>query len=150
MTDPFSVAAGSFAVVGVADVVLRAGKDFCQFLRAIQDAPTEVESLRCCIEDAVILVQDLRRYWQELKQSDPSTSSSAASLNQALPQFQRALRTFDRELSSLLTLAKRYKGSSKRWAMIKWVLDERKILKSLQNLEVAKTTLGVALVLVGR
>jgi len=150
MTDPFSVATSSFAVVGLADVVLRASKEFCQFLSAIKDAPTEVERLRCCIYENTLLVEDSKRYWEELKDSASLTSSSATTLSQALPQFTSALKALGRELSALDTLAKRHNGIAKSWGKIKWVLDERKINKSLQRFEVSKSTLVAALVLVGR
>lgn len=149
MIEPFSVAASSFAVVGVADVVLRAGKEVYQFLNAIKDAPAEVESLRQRVHDNALVVQESKRYWEELKQSASSTSSSTTSLSQAFLQFISVLRGLDRELSTLGSLAKRHKGVTS-WGRIKWVFDERKILKSLQKLEVSKSTLIALLVLVGR
>jgi len=144
------VAASSFAVVGPADVVLRAGKEVYQFLNAIADAPAEVETLRFCIHDTTLLVEESKRYWEELNDCVSSTSSSTTILNQALPQFKSALRTLSRELSALLTLAKRHNGITKSWGRLKFVLDERKILKTRQRLEVSRSALGVALMLVGR
>lgn len=94
MIEPFSVAASSFAVVGLADVVLRAGKEFCQFLDAIKDAPTELERLRSCIHDNTLLVEESKRYWEDLKDHASLTSSSTTTLSRALPQFTSALRSF--------------------------------------------------------
>jgi hypothetical protein len=151
MAELFSVVASSFAVVALADVVLRAGNKVYQFLNAINDAPAEVERLRCCIHDNNLLIEESKCYWEELKESvSLASSSSTTTLRQALPQFTSALRTLDRGLSTLVTLAKRYDGVTKSWGKIKRVLDERKILKTLQRLEVSKSTLGVALMLVGR
>jgi hypothetical protein len=150
MAEPFSLVASSFAVVGLADVVLRAGKECCQFLNAIKDAPTEVEQLQCSIHDNVLLVEDSKRYWEELKECASLTSSATTSLSRALPQFKSALRALDRELVALATLAKRHSVNIKSWGRIQWVLDERKILKSLQKFEISKSTLVAALVLVGR
>jgi hypothetical protein len=87
------VATSAFAVVGLADVVLRAGKEVYQFLEAITDAPAEVEKLRCCIHDTTLLVEESKRYWEESKNSISSTPSSTTNQNQALPQFKSALRT---------------------------------------------------------
>jgi hypothetical protein len=151
MAEPFSVATGSFAVIGLADVVLRAGKEFYQFLDTIKEAPTEVERLRYCIHDNTLLVEESKHYWQDLKDRAPLTSSSSTTtLSRALPQFTSALRSLDRELSTLVTLVKRHDGITKSWGRIKWVLDERKILKSLQKLEISESTLLTALLLVGR
>lgn len=150
MAEPFSVVASSFAVIGLIDVVLRSGKEVYNFLGAIQDAPTEVERLRCSIHDNSLLVEESKRYWDELKGSASSTSTSTTSLSQAVPQFTAALRTLDREFTALVTLAKRHDGITKSWARIKWVLDQRKISKILERLEVSKSTLGLGLMLVGR
>jgi hypothetical protein len=150
MAEPFSAAASSFAVIGLIDVVLRAGKEVYQFLGSIQDAPTEVDSLRCSIHDNALLVEELKRYWGEIQQSVSSASSCTTDLSQAIPQFTAALRTLNRELSALVTLAKRHDGITKSWGKIKWVLDQRKVLKIVQRLEVSKSTLGLGLMLVGR
>ena len=151
MAEPFSLVASSFAVVGLADVVLRAGKEFCQFLSAIEGAPTEVETLRCSINDTTLLVEDVKRYGEELKQSAASlTSSAATTRSEILLQIKSALRTLERELSALVTFAKRHRRIHNPWGRLKWVLDEQKILKALQKLEASKSTLIAALVIAGR
>jgi hypothetical protein len=48
MSGCFEVAAGAFAVIGVADVAVRSGREVYEFLRDIADAPYEIERL-CCI-----------------------------------------------------------------------------------------------------
>lgn len=152
MPDPFSVAASSFAVVGLADVVSRAGKEIYQFVNEIKGAPQEVESLRCSIHDTNLLVQDVKCYGEELTQSASLTTSAPPPPSQVLLQIKSALRALERELSALVTTIKRYPrlNNSWSWERIKWVLDERKILKSLQKLEAAKSILVAGLVLVGR
>jgi hypothetical protein len=152
MAEPFSVAASCFAVVGLADVVSRAGKEFYQFLNAFEDAPTDAARLRDCIHDIILLVEESKRYWEGLKDhvSSVPSSESATSLRQALPQFKSSLRSLDREMSSLVTVARRYDGITKSWVRVRWVLDWRKIDKSLQRLESSKSTLVGALLLVGR
>ncbi|KAF7513702.1 hypothetical protein GJ744_007753 [Endocarpon pusillum] len=151
MADPFSMAASCFAVVGLTDVVIRAGKEIYHHLIAITDAPAEVESLRCCIHDNLLLVKDLKLYWQDLRASaslPPSATTPA--LNRALPLFRSALETLNRELTSLVALYECHDGITKTKGRFKWVLDEPRILKYLQRLESSKSTLVAALVLVGR
>lgn len=55
MAELFSVAASSIAVVGLADVVLRSGKEICLFLSSIEDATEEVKRLQCSISDTALL-----------------------------------------------------------------------------------------------
>lgn len=150
MVEPFSVAASSFAVVGLADVVLRSGKEIYQFLSAIKDAPEEVDRLQCSIGDTALLVENVKCHAQELSQSDSLTTTTPTSASQMMLQIQSALRSLDRELSALVKLAKRYQTMHNKWERIKWVLDERKILKSLRKLEASKSALVAALVLAGR
>lgn len=151
MAELLSVTASSIAVVGLADLVIRAGKQVYQFLGAINDAPVEVESLGSSICDTILLVEDSKRYLEEVKQYTLSPSSaSTTSLIKALPQFKSALATLEREMSALVVLIKRYKGTHRAWASVKFVFDERKIQRSLQKLETSKSSLVAALLLVGR
>lgn len=151
MADPISTVASSFAVVGLTDVVIRAGKEIYNLLIAITHAPAEVESLRCCIHDNLLLVKDLKLYWQELRASASSPpSATTPALNRALPLFRSALETLNRELTSLAAFHKRHGDITNSKGRFKWVLDEPRILKYLQRLESSKSTLVAALVLVGR
>jgi hypothetical protein len=62
MADPLSVVASSFAVVGVADIVLRTCLKCRQFLSDIEDAPTSIETLETCLRSNISLVQTLRNH----------------------------------------------------------------------------------------
>ena len=150
MTDPFSMAASSFAVVGVADVVLRASVELCRFLSEIKDAPAEVERLRDFVMENTLLVEHSKQFLEELKRRPPSASALDVNLSGALYLFTSAIRALRRELNALAILARKHNGSNKSWGRIKWVLDERKINKSFLAFETSKTTLNNALALVSR
>ena len=152
MADPLSLAASIFAVIGTADVVLRASLEFSRFLSNIKDAPTEVERLRICLHDNTLLVETSKQYLEELRDCNSLSPASQRNigLSRALTHFTSAIRALERELISLVGLAKRHSGVSKSWGRIKWLLDERKVGQSLQRLENSKSTLTTALVLVGR
>ena len=149
MTDPLSMAASSFAVIGVTDVVLRASAEFCYFLSDIRDAPKEVEDLRSCITNNTRLVKALRAYLGELKKGTYSASISTVDLNQTLSVYVAAIRAVDRELQSLTALVKKHNTANKSWGRIKWIFDQRRICKSLERFEGLKSTLTNALNLVG-
>lgn len=145
------MATSAFAVVGLADVVIRAGNQVCQFFSAVKDAPADIESLRCSIHLTILLVEDSKSYWEEVKQyASSSTSASPSPLDKALHQFKSTLEALKREISVLAVLTKRYERIPKRWTSVKYVFDERKIQNSRQKLETFKSVLLAALVLVGR
>ncbi|KAF7512839.1 hypothetical protein GJ744_011942 [Endocarpon pusillum] len=151
MAEPFSVAASSFAVVGLADVVIRAGNQVYQFLNAIKDAPAEVKKLQLSIHDNIALAENSKAYWEEARQLVALPNAAAITpLSKTLPQFKSALEALKRELSVLLILTKRYKGVPNIWGRVKFVFDDRKIQRSLQRLEALKSNLVIALVLVGK
>jgi hypothetical protein len=82
-------------------------------LNGIKDAPTEVEQLQCSVYDIVLLVEDPKHYWEELKEYASLTSSATTTLSRARPQFKSALRALDRELVALANLARRHNGNIK-------------------------------------
>lgn len=149
MTDPLSLAAGSFAVVGVVDVVLRASGEVYKFLSEIKDAPAEVEQLRYCVQETTLLVHTSKQYLEEIRLHTSSASTSAADMSRALGLFTSAVRALDRELSALIMLAKKFNGVRRSWEKVKWFLDQRKLSNSLRKLENAKSMLSSALIFVG-
>jgi hypothetical protein len=56
MSGPLEVVAGAFAVVGFADVVVRAGAQCSRFLSSMADAPAEIKRLQDCISENRALV----------------------------------------------------------------------------------------------
>lgn len=147
MADPLSLAAGSFAVVGVVDVVLRASVECCRFLSALKDAPEEIGRLQSCIETNKALVESFKTHLGE--QRGLAAALSATHAEEALKLFESSIKSFDRELSALKLLATRYAAKRKLWGSIKYHLDDRKVNQSLRNLENAKSGLCAAFSLVG-
>ena len=152
MADPLSLAASAFAVVGVADLALRASKGVYQFLSDIKNAPTEIENLRSCVGDNIRLVEQSKQLSQELSSQNvpPTTNSFLNNSKENLELLKTVIRSLNRELDVLAKLAKKHAGASKTWGSIRWILDDKKVLKSLQKLEASKTSLNSALSLLGR
>lgn len=151
MADRLSVVANSFAAVGLADIMLRAGNQIYQFLIAIKDAPVEVENLKNSIHENIILVQYFKDYLEELKQllSSPNPST-IMSLSKILPLFESVLKDLGDELSRLNDETKCYKRQSKILGNIRFVFDEQRIEKSLQRLEGLKLNLIAMLIFLTR
>ena len=154
MSDPLSIATGSFAVVGVLDVVLRTGRELYAFIGAIKDAPRHLMDLKLSLADVNLLVGDVKLYLDELEVSAPAaglilSKNSTPSRQPPLP-LSAALKSFQRELSSLLASVNRHGDLAKPLGKLKYILDERKVSMSLQKLETSKSTLNGVLVLIGR
>jgi hypothetical protein len=145
MADPFSIGASSFAVVGAADVVLRASAECYRFFSSIKDAPDEVNQLCIAIKENKRLVQSLQKHLDELRDPASCISMPTQSSTSELYGFDSAFRALQREMIALEKLAKKHNGPNKTWGRVKWYLDERKIAKSREKLERAKSMLGLAL-----
>ena len=148
MADPLSITASSFAVVGVVDVVLRASVECCRFLSEIKGAPAEIGGLQSCIKNNIELLRALKKHVDELQDPASAMCLSAAELNTTLSGFTSSLRALQRELNTLQVLARKYNSNDRVWTRVKFVLDARKISKSLERLDRSKSTLNVTLSLV--
>lgn len=146
MTDPFSVAAGSFAVLGVAEQICRSIKELYTFLGAIKSAPREIQQLKTQLQDLGVIVIDVKEYWAE------SQAQSGPGLRNVVPTFVSSLNGFKTELEVLRSLLK-VNGAAKSdiKERIIWVLQKEQIAaESIRRLESHKTTLIAALAIAGR
>jgi hypothetical protein len=135
-----------FAAVGLADVVIRVGKELYGFLAAIKGAPTEIRRLQSDLRDLELIVSEVKLYWEEF-----NLSSSPANRHDVLHSFVSSLEAVREEFFCLGRLGQDKEGIAKRLAgKIKWVFEEREIAKSLKRLESHKAALNIALILVGR
>ena len=153
MADPLSAAAGTLAVIGAADVLLRAGKELSKLCDGLKSAPDEVKKLRRYIQDIAGLVENARlvaeRTQAEAISSVSATASSSnSSPSKALIQLEGVLQDLSDELSALVGLARKYDAVNSALGKVKWVL-ELKVRKSSQRLEQSKLSLVAALVMIG-
>jgi hypothetical protein len=139
MSGAFELAAGSFAVVGVVDVILRSGREIYNFLNNVADAPEDIDRLRETVTDMLRLCQASK----DLIRSSTSAGRSAATL------IDSATKSLDREVQTLRRIILKFKGS-KTWSRVKYVLDEAKVKKAMQSLAQANALLANALNLASR
>lgn len=137
----FDVAAGAFAVVGVADVLVRTGREVYSFLRDVADAPNEIQRLSEVIQEITLLAGTSKQCLNDLK-----AHTTGGSPTGAIASFEAAFKALSRELHSVRTLILRFKGKI-TWANVKYVLRSS---KSIGNLENAKSLLAAALTLACR
>lgn len=140
MSGAFETVAGAFAVVGVADVVVRTGREIYSFIRDVVDAPNHLIILRECLQDVNILARACRQCLDKVSAgAEPSIPPSL------IAPLDAGLKALNRELQSLKVHLARFRGTRRTWDRVKYVLDERKIEKALSNLERSKTLLANAL-----
>ncbi|KAF1842839.1 uncharacterized protein K460DRAFT_134979 [Cucurbitaria berberidis CBS 394.84] len=145
MSGALEIAAGAFAVVGAADVAVRTGREVYGFLRNLVDAPDDINRLCDLIRDTTMLAETSKQCLERL-----SKPKSLANTYGAISSLDVSLRGINRELQSLRLLSSRFKGTTKTWGRVRYVLDERKTGKALENLERSKVLLGNALILACR
>jgi hypothetical protein len=138
----FETAAGTFAVVGVADVLIRSSRDIWNFLRDIADAPDELQRLCEFIQETSILYQTSEQCRKNLATQCSSSHNAGA----AITSLRSATGALERGLQTLKNLVSRYKGV-KNWKNIRIVFGEDRVKKALQTLEHAKALLANALML---
>jgi hypothetical protein len=138
------VAAGAFAAVGVADVLVRTGREVYSFLRDVADAPKELERLRETVHEIVLLADTSRPSLETLKAGTAGGPPTAATSS-----LETAMKALNRELRSLKGVIPKFKGR-RTWTNVKFVLDTSKVAKSLRNLESAKMSFASALTLACR
>lgn len=141
MSGAFETAAGAFAVVGVADVLIRTGRDLYRFLHDISDAPDEIVRLRDVIKEMIYLHEASVKC-----QNDLRARGAAVGNDTALRSLESASGALSRALQSLKLLVSKFKGA-KTWSRVKFVLDESKVKKVISALEQAKVLLANALTL---
>jgi hypothetical protein len=138
-------AASALAVVSIADVLIRTGRNVYSFLHDITDAPDDLQRLHERIDENTILAEVSKECLQELSK-DPQLTAAT----KVVGSFDTTLRALNRELQSLSRLIAKYKYNKKTWSRVKYVLDERKINKVLENLERVKSNLTSILTLACR
>jgi hypothetical protein len=145
MSGLFETAAGAFAVVGVVDVLVRTGRELHTFLREVSDAPSSLAVLRDNIGDMLVLANTCKGCLQRLIDNAQYTCSA-----DVVVLFRKAVDSLEQEVKRLNTLTARYKGKSRRWSSIKYVLDESRIAKAINNVERSKSSMSNTLALANR
>ena len=118
MSAGLEFAAGIFAIIGVAEVIVRTGREVHGFLR-----------------------ETVKQILETLASRKPADTT-----DRITALFESALKSLQRELQNLRILNARFRGvSNKTWSRVKYVLDERKVNKMFNNLERAKSLLANSL-----
>ena len=139
------LAAGIFAAVGFVDVVLKTGREVHSFLGDINDAPKDLAALRDSLQRALELADVSKNVLLDL--ANKKTSQAPGGVASLL---QQCLKGLDLELRKLKSHLARYKGTSRSWVNVKYVIDEHKISKATSRIGSLKADLAAALTLASK
>lgn len=144
MSGAFETAAGAFAVVGVADVLVRTGRELYRFLRDVKDAPNEIAQLQDLIKETLFLHDASAKCQEDLKARGGAICNSSP-----LRLLESASGALGRALQSIKPIVNKFKGN-KTWSRVKFVLSDDKVKKAIGALEQAKLLLTSSLTLACR
>jgi len=147
-----SAAANAFAVVGLADVVFRAGTQLYDVLNRARAASKSIPQLLSTLKCLTAIIAEVRTFAKEFEQS-PFALEDKQTL---LPELEIILKDCERELVDLRTLATTASGGIgsgwlRQWKKrLIWALDSQKVIQSCRSLEGYKGALTAALAATGR
>jgi hypothetical protein len=140
MSGSLELAAGIFAIIGVADVVVRTGREVHGFLRDLAGAPEEINRLCTTVKETALLAETAKQLLDNL-----ACGKQVEGTDRVIALFDSALKSLQRELQNLRMLSARFRSGGKTWSRVKYVLDERKVNKMFNNLERSKGLLANSL-----
>ncbi|KAL8868146.1 MAG: hypothetical protein Q9174_005181 [Haloplaca sp. 1 TL-2023] len=138
MAEVFSTIGG---VASIIDVVLRACNLLYDSSRYLKDAPQLSQRLRQTIESIKSILQDLGAFVAEYR-----SQQAAASLPDILPAvLEKEVKSIrdDLDVLSALLPSPNLKGQTR--ANVKWVLNRKKVVETIQALDSHQATLTLAL-----
>lgn len=143
----FETVAGAFAVVGLADVIIRTARDLYNFLHMFKDSPEDISRLRETIMEITALLETVK-FCQRGLVADYKSDCPSTALPGSATTLKCATKALHRELQSLSTITSRFNGTQ-TWGRLKYMLSEARVKKALQNLDRCKMSLANGLILAG-
>ena len=146
-----SVTANAFAVVGLADIVFRHGKDLYELCERAQSASRSISRLLVELRAVTSIVARIRIFVHDFESSLFALEDSLT-----LPHIKSILTLCGQEFEILKAIiASTQTRASDGWTTqilkcFKWALDEQSIEQSCQRLQRLSTSLTAALSLNGR
>lgn len=142
MPEPISTVAEAAAIVGLADVVCRAGRHLYKFFSEMKDAPNEVRLLRNELNRLDMVLGQIKTYAEQLV-------NSSFSDGRTLKDVVKACQLEFLSLEDNTNRASQARGTfAKLEDRLMWVLGKEKTAQACQRLERCRMDLTLALQLV--
>ena len=143
MADPLSTVA---AVVSLVDVTIRACEGISSLIVGLKDAPNAAQHLRQTMQNAKSVLGSLKLYVSEYESSSLFTQQ-----HQLLPEIvEKELLGIRADLSLLQKFLPSSGNQGKIGQRVKWVLDEKKVVRVVRRLESRQTALMTGLQIVAQ
>lgn len=153
MADPFSSLANAAAVIGLADMLCRAGKDLYLFFSAVRAASRDIQNMLEELRQLQVIVTSVQtlatNYVNSPFAGDDGLRLSLSAIAEALKGCQVEF-TFLKDLTDKAGAKQQSRAGNSLATKVKWVLDGNKITQSCQKLERLKNSLSNALSVAGR
>ena len=145
MPDPLTIAT---CVVSLADVALTASTKIRTFLRDFKDSHRDIERFWHDLQVLISLLSRIRAYHLDLRSSSSEQDDNS--------EIVRILESCTNDLDIVQNEIDKVKGRLrnnrvKDWtSRVRWILNKKKVKDAVQRLENNKTSLQIALSLIGR
>ena len=141
MGDPLSIAA---SVTGLLSVAGKICTIIYGFISSVADAPDSARAALAAVEEMKRILTSVRQVMDRLSKL-PRSRKEMIHVRHLVITFRESIRAFSELEAILVNPAAGADGRSSKWDRLKWTLEEEKILRSVQQLELHKTSLSVML-----
>jgi hypothetical protein len=138
MADPLSIAA---SVTGLLSVAGKTCTIISGFISSVADVPNSARTALAAVEEMRMVLTSVRQVMDRLSRL-PRNRKEMIHVRHLVITFRESIRSFS-ELEAIVNPAAGADGRSSKWDRLKWILEEEKILHSVQRLELHKTSLSV-------
>lgn len=141
MADPLSITA---SVTGLLSVAGKVCTIISGFISSVNDAPSSARAALAAVEEMRMVLISVRKVMDSLPRQ-PTDRKEMIHVKHLVVTFREAIHSFS-ELEAVVSPAgSSVDGRGFKWDRVKWVLQEERILQSVQRLEVHKNSLSTML-----
>jgi len=140
MADPLSIAASVAGLLGVAGNVCTI---ISGFISSVTDAPSSAQDALAAVDETRMVLISVKLVMNKLSRL-PRNRKEMIHVRHLVITFRELIQSFS-ELEAIVNPAVGADRWSTKWDRVKWVLEEEKILRSVQRLELHKNSLSMML-----
>ena len=141
MTDPLSITASVTGLLSVAGTVCTI---ISGFISSMSDAPSSARAALAAVEEMRMVLTSVRKVMDSLSQL-PTDRKEMIHVRHLVITFREAIHSFSELEAVVSPAAGTADGRGSKWDRVKWVLEEERISRSVQRLEVHKNSMSTML-----
>ncbi|KAJ9611409.1 RAS2 protein [Cladophialophora chaetospira] len=141
MADPLSITA---SVTGLLSVAGKVCTIISGFISNVSDAPASARAALAAVEEMRMVLTSVRKVMDSLMRL-PAERKEMIHVRHLVITFREAIQSFSELEAVVSPAAGSADGRSSKWDRVKWVLEEERITRSVQRLELHKNSLSTML-----